>query len=69
MARHCIRLKMRLIVFSDEGDVTSYVPEGTWTHLLTGETVTGPRWVRERHGFLSAPLPVRPGAVLSRSGT
>jgi alpha-D-xyloside xylohydrolase len=51
-------------VFSDEGDVTYYVPEGTWTHLLTGETVTGPRWVRERHGFLSAPLLVRPGAVI-----
>ena len=39
-------------VFSDEGDVAYYVPEGTWTHFLTGATVTGPRWVRERHGFL-----------------
>jgi alpha-D-xyloside xylohydrolase len=26
--------------------------------------VTGPRWVRERHGFLSVPLLVRPGAVI-----
>lgn len=51
-------------VFNDEGDVTYYVPEGTWTHFLTGETVTGPRWVRERHGFLSVPLLVRPGAVI-----
>ncbi len=51
-------------VFSDEGDVTYYVPEGTWTHFLTEETVTGPRWVRERHGFLSVPLLVRPGAVI-----
>ncbi|MET7653229.1 MULTISPECIES: alpha-xylosidase [unclassified Streptomyces] len=51
-------------VFSDAGDVAYYVPEGTWTHYLTGRTVTGPRWVRERHGFLSAPLLVRPGAVL-----
>ncbi len=24
----------------------------------------GPRWVRERHGFLSLPLLVRPGAML-----
>ena len=27
-------------VFSDEGDVTYYVPEGTWTHFLSGQTVT-----------------------------
>ncbi|MFI7504125.1 alpha-xylosidase [Streptomyces sp. NPDC049687] len=51
-------------IFSDEGDVSYYVPEGTWTHYLTGRTVTGPRWVRERHGFLSVPLLVRPGTVL-----
>jgi alpha-D-xyloside xylohydrolase len=51
-------------VFDDEGDVTYYVPEGTWTHYLTGRTVTGPRWVRERHDFFSLPLLVRPGAVL-----
>jgi alpha-D-xyloside xylohydrolase len=51
-------------VFSDEGDVSYYVPEGTWTHFLSGQPVTGPRWVRERHGFLSVPLLVRPGAVI-----
>ncbi|MBQ0986358.1 alpha-xylosidase [Streptomyces sp. F63] len=51
-------------VFSDGGEVAYYVPEGTWTHLLSGERVTGPRWVRETHGFLSAPVLVRPGAVL-----
>lgn len=51
-------------VFSDDGDVSYYVPEGTWTHYLTGRTVTGPRWVRERHGFDSVPLLVRPGAVI-----
>ncbi|NUR02008.1 MAG: alpha-xylosidase, partial [Streptomyces sp.] len=51
-------------VFDDEGDVSYYVPEGTWTHFLSGRTVTGPRWVRERHGFLSVPLLVRPGTVI-----
>jgi alpha-D-xyloside xylohydrolase len=51
-------------VFSDDGDVSYYVPEGTWTHYLTGNTVTGPRWVREKHGFDSVPLLVRPGAVI-----
>ncbi|WP_369169747.1 alpha-xylosidase [Streptomyces sp. R28] len=51
-------------VFSDDGDVAYYVPEGTWTHFVGGRTVTGPRWVREKHGFLSVPLLVRPGAVI-----
>ncbi|RZU76786.1 alpha-D-xyloside xylohydrolase [Micromonospora kangleipakensis] len=51
-------------VFSESGEVSYYVPEGTWTHYLTGEQVAGPRWVRERHGFDSVPLLVRPGAVL-----
>jgi alpha-D-xyloside xylohydrolase len=51
-------------VFRADGVVDYYVPDGEWTHLLTGETVTGPRWVRETHGFDSVPLLVRPGAVL-----
>jgi alpha-D-xyloside xylohydrolase len=51
-------------VFSAAGDVDVYVPEGTWTHLLTGATVTGPRWVRENHDVMSLPLYVRPGSVV-----
>ena len=51
-------------VLSADGAVSYYVPEGTWTHFLTGEQVTGPRWVTERHGFRSVPLLVRPGAVI-----
>lgn len=51
-------------VFSDGGDVSYYVPEGTWTHLLTGGTVEGPRWVDDRCDFLTAPVLVRPNTVL-----
>ncbi len=51
-------------VFSASGDVSVYVPEGTWTSLLSGAQITGPRWVREQHGFDSLPLLVRPGTVL-----
>jgi alpha-D-xyloside xylohydrolase len=51
-------------VFSDDGTVEYYVPEGTWTNVLTGDQVTGPRWVRERHGFHTLPLLARPGSVL-----
>jgi alpha-D-xyloside xylohydrolase len=51
-------------VFSADGETAYYVPEGTWTHVLTGEQVAGGRWVRERHGFLSVPLLARPGSVI-----
>jgi len=51
-------------VFSATGDVEFYVPEGTWTHLLTGARVSGPRWLTERHALDSLPLLVRPGTVL-----
>jgi alpha-D-xyloside xylohydrolase len=51
-------------VFRDDGEVSYYVPEGTWTRLLDGGRVEGPRWVRERHGFTSLPLLARPGSVV-----
>ncbi|HEY0240144.1 MAG TPA: alpha-xylosidase [Friedmanniella sp.] len=51
-------------VFSAEGTVDFYVPEGTWTSLLDGSTLEGPRWHRQQHGFSSLPLLVRPGTVL-----
>ncbi|WP_069169737.1 alpha-xylosidase [Streptomyces griseus] len=51
-------------VFTEDGQVEYYVPEGTWTSLLTGEHITGPAWRHETHGFDSLPLLVRDGAVL-----
>lgn len=51
-------------VFSATGEVEFYLPAGTWTNLLTGEEVAGGCWRRERHGFTSLPLYVRPGAVI-----
>ena len=51
-------------VFSADGEVEFYLPAGTWTNYLTGETVVGPAWRRETHGYASLPLYVRDGAVL-----
>ncbi|WBO61600.1 alpha-xylosidase [Streptomyces camelliae] len=51
-------------VFTDDGTVEYYVPEGTWTNILTGVQVTGPRWVREHHGFHTLPLLARPDSVI-----
>ncbi len=51
-------------VFTSDGFVDFYLPEGTWTSLLTGNTVSGSRWHREQHNCLSLPLLVRPGTIV-----
>jgi len=51
-------------VFTDSGEVDFYLPEGRWTHLLSGEVKAGGRWHRETHDFLSLPLYVAANTVL-----
>jgi len=51
-------------VMNYEGIATFYVPEGSWTNLLDGRTILGPRWVQETHDFLSLPILVRPNSVI-----
>lgn len=51
-------------VFTESGEVDFYLPEGSWTHLLSGEVKAGGRWHRETHGFLGLPLYVAPHTVL-----
>ena len=51
-------------VFTESGEVEFYLPEGSWTHLLSGQTRQGGRWYRETHDFLSMPLYVAPNTVL-----
>ena len=55
-------------VFSHEGNVNYYVPEGKWTNFLNGNVIEGPRWLRETHDFLSLPLLVRPNSVIPIGG-
>ncbi|MCB0196919.1 MAG: alpha-xylosidase, partial [Anaerolineae bacterium] len=52
-------------VFTPDGSVDYYLPEGHWTHLLTGQVIEGGRWRRENHDFMSLPLLVRPNSVLA----
>ncbi|MDR0487431.1 MAG: alpha-xylosidase [Treponema sp.] len=48
-------------VFSEDGKVSYYLPEGEWTRLLSGEKVQGGGWKTEQHDYLSLPLLVREG--------
>jgi alpha-D-xyloside xylohydrolase len=51
-------------VFSEDNEVTYYLPEGEWKQYLTGETIKGGRWITEKHSFLSMPILVRANAQL-----
>jgi alpha-D-xyloside xylohydrolase len=51
-------------VFTESGEVDFYLPEGGWTHLLSGQKRAGGRWYRETHDFLSLPLYVPANTVL-----
>ena len=51
-------------VFSRDGDVTFYLPDGKWRNYFNGEVIEGGRWITENHGFHSLPLYCRDGAQL-----
>lgn len=51
-------------VFSSQGEVSYYLPPGIWTNFITGDQVEGGRWVKEKHGYMSLPLMVRPNSLI-----
>lgn len=55
-------------VFTKDGDVTYYLPEGEWTHLLAGEVKQGGKWIKENYDFFSLPLFVRENTILPIGG-
>jgi alpha-D-xyloside xylohydrolase len=52
-------------VFSPDGRVDYYLPEGRWTSFLTGQVMEGGLWMREKHGYLSLPLMARPNTIIA----
>lgn len=51
-------------VMNEEGLAEYYLPAGEWSDLLSGETVTGGRFLRKTCGYLEMPLYVRPDTIL-----
>ena len=51
-------------VMREDGAVDYYLPQGKWTHLLTGETVEGTGWRRDTYDFFPLPLFVRENTIL-----
>ncbi|WP_199614199.1 alpha-xylosidase [Paenibacillus alkalitolerans] len=52
-------------IFNSEGTVQYYVPEGRWTNMITGDKVEGGKWVKEKHGYMTVPLLVRPNSLIA----
>ena len=51
-------------IFSNNGCVEYYLPEGRWVSLLTGEVVEGGLWRKETHGYMTLPLLMRENHLL-----
>jgi alpha-D-xyloside xylohydrolase len=51
-------------IFNASGEVTFYLPAGTWRNFFTDQVIEGGRWVTEIHGFTSLPLYAREGGKL-----
>ena len=52
-------------VFKESGEVEYYLPKGRWYNLLTGRTVEGGSWKKERHDYFTMPLLVKPNSILA----
>ncbi|MFD1953589.1 alpha-xylosidase [Paenibacillus thailandensis] len=52
-------------IFNEEGIARYYLPEGSWTHFLTGEKVQGGKWYGGQYDYFSLPLFVRENSVVA----
>lgn len=52
-------------IFNDKSMAEFYLPEGTWTSLLTGEVKEGGKWYKEKYDYLSIPLFVKEGSIIA----
>ena len=52
-------------IFNDESRAVYYLPEGTWTHYLTGEVKEGGKWYEEHCGYLSIPVFARENSLIA----
>ncbi len=51
-------------IFSENGTVRFYVPDGRWTNLIDGEKFEGGHWYERKYDYFGLPLLVRPNTLL-----
>ena len=52
-------------IFNENSMAEFYLPEGTWTSVLTGEVKEGGKWYKEKYGYMSIPLFAREGSIVA----
>lgn len=52
-------------IFNENSEACYYLPKGKWVNYLTGETVDGGAWRKEKHDYMSIPLFVRPNSIIA----
>ena len=52
-------------VFREDGKAEYYLPEGIWTHLLSGQGREGGCWCEDTYDYFSLPLYVRENTLLA----
>ncbi len=52
-------------IFSEDGIAEYYLPEGAWTHLISGEVHNGGKWYKEQYDYFSLPVFVRENTMLA----
>ncbi len=52
-------------IFNDKSMAEYYLPEGTWTSVITGDVREGGKWYKEEYGYLDIPLFAREGSIVA----
>lgn len=52
-------------ILREDSTAEYYLPQGCWTHLLSGEVKEGGRWYRDTYDYFSLPLFVRENTLLA----
>ncbi|KYG30552.1 alpha-xylosidase [Alkalihalobacillus trypoxylicola] len=52
-------------IFNENHKGHFYLPEGSWTHLLTNEVLEGGKWYEEEYHYFSLPLFVREQSIIA----
>jgi alpha-D-xyloside xylohydrolase len=65
--QYCLGDDLLVCPVFHESKAEYYLPDGEWTHLLTGEVRKGGRWYKEDFDYFGLPLWIAPNAVIPMS--
>lgn len=52
-------------IFNDEGTAEFYVPEGTWTDIISGKQYEGGKFYNEKFDYFSLPCLAKPNSIIA----